>query len=175
MNRRRLDWESTRDSLLAAGGELELTVGGPTADIFAKPYSKRRTIYGSIERQNLPGVLRTFDFATPDTHSPKRFVTTVPQQALYLMNNPFVVEQARRLAGRQDVADLQENSARIGRMFALAFNRPPAADELKLAEDFLTSADATADAEKVSSKEKLNPWERLAQALLMTNEFVTVD
>ncbi len=128
-----------------------------------------------IERQNLPGVLRTFDFATPDTHSPKRFITTVPQQALYLMNNPFVVEQARRLAGRQDVADLQENSARIGRMFELAFNRPPEADELKLAEEFLKSADATADAEKVSSKEKLNPWERLAQALLMTNEFVTVD
>ncbi len=64
---------------------------------------------------------------------------------------------------------------RIGRMFALAFNRPPELDELKLAEDFLTSADATADAEKASGKEKLNPWERLAQALLMTNEFVTVD
>ena len=97
-------------------------------------------------------MLRTFDFATPDTHSPKRFVTTVPQQALYLMNNPFVVEQARRLAGRQDVADLHENSARIGRMFALAFNRPPEADELKLAEDFLQSAEATADAEKVRAK-----------------------
>ena len=60
-------------------------------------------------------------------------------------------------------------------MFALVFNRPPAADELKLAEDFLQSAEATADAEKVSSKEELNPWERLAQVLLMTNEFVTVD
>ena len=111
MNRRRLDWESTRDSLLAAGGSLDLTLGGPAIDIFAKPYSKRRTIYGLIERQNLPGVLRTFDFATPDTHSPKRFVTTVPQQALYLMNNPFVVEQARRLAGRPDVAKLPGNSA----------------------------------------------------------------
>ena len=90
------------------------------------------------------------------------------------MNNPFVVEQAA--AGRPaGCADLQEDSARIGRIFELAFNRPPAADELKLSEDFLTSADATADAENVSSKEKLNPWERLAQALLMTNEFVTVD
>ena len=60
-------------------------------------------------------------------------------------------------------------------MFALAFNRPPEADELKLADEFLKSAGATADAEKDSSNEKLNPWERLAQALLMTNEFVTVD
>ena len=78
----------------------------------ASNFSKRRTIYGLIDAQNLPGVLRTFDFATPDTHSPKRFVTTVPQQALYLMNNPFVVEQAKRLAGRHDVADLHENSVR---------------------------------------------------------------
>ena len=56
MNRRRLDWESTRDSLLAAGGELELAVGGPATDIFGKPYSKRRTIYGfDRASQNLRG------------------------------------------------------------------------------------------------------------------------
>ena len=175
MNRRRLDWESMRDSLLAAGGSLDLTVGGPASDIFTQPFSKRRSIYGSIDRQNLPGVLRTFDFAIPDTHSPKRFTTTVPQQALYLMNNPFTLEQARRLAARQDVADLHDNSARINRMFALAFNRPPDSDELKLAEGFLESADNNADSDKDKGKDKLNGWERLAQALLMTNEFVTVD
>ena len=60
-------------------------------------------------------------------------------------------------------------------MFELAFNRPPEADELKLAEDFLQSADATTESDKDKTVDKLNPWERLAQALLMTNEFVTVD
>ena len=62
------------------------------------PFPPRRTVYGFIDRQNLDGVYRTFDFAVPDATSPKRFVTTVPQQALFLMNSPFVQEQARRLA-----------------------------------------------------------------------------
>jgi hypothetical protein len=171
MNRRRLDWEATHDTLLATGGLLDLSVGGPAIDIFAKPFSKRRALYGLIDRQNLPGVLRTFDFAIPDTHSPKRFATTVPQQALYLMNNGFVVEQARRLADRSVVADQTENAVRIGRLFVIALNRPPDAEELKSAEDFLQKADSQTD----SDKDKLTSWERLAQALLMTNEYVTVD
>ena len=56
-------------------------------------------IYGFIDRQNLDGLYRTFDFAVPDATSPRRFVTTVPQQALFLMNSPFLHEQTRRLAG----------------------------------------------------------------------------
>ena len=59
----------------------------------------RRTVYGFIDRQNLPGLFRTFDFASPDAHSPQRFTTTVPQQALFLMNSPFVVEQAPAARG----------------------------------------------------------------------------
>ena len=74
------------------------------------PYSKRRAVYGFIDRQNLPGLFRTFDFASPDTHSPQRYTTTVPQQALFMMNSPFVIEQARALAskpGTQGVSNLQ--------------------------------------------------------------------
>ena len=76
---------------------------------------------------------------------------------------------------RQDVADLHENSARIGRMFALAFDRPPETDELKLAEDFLESADNDSRFREGLKQRETKRWERLAQALLMTNEFVTVD
>jgi hypothetical protein len=54
-------------------------------------------VYGFIDRQNLPGVFRTFDFASPDTTSPQRYVTTVPQQALFMMNSPFVLEQTQAL------------------------------------------------------------------------------
>lgn len=97
MNRRRLDFEAMRDSLLASSGELDLTMHGRGVDLATKPYAKRRAVYGYIDRQNLPGVFRTFDFAGPDTSSPARFVTTVPQQALFMMNNPFVIEQAQAL------------------------------------------------------------------------------
>jgi mono/diheme cytochrome c family protein len=70
-------------------------------DLTRTPFSTRRPVYGRVDRQNLPGRFRTFDFASPDATSPQRHTTTVPQQALFLMNSPFVIEQARpdRLAG----------------------------------------------------------------------------
>ncbi len=98
MNRRRLDWEALRDSLLFASGRLDHSMGGPATDLFKPPFATCRTVYGFIDRQNLPLVLRTFDFASPDTHAPSRFVTSVPQQTLFLRNSPFVIEQARALA-----------------------------------------------------------------------------
>src|SRR3989440_1788852 len=91
------------DPLLAAAGKLDPRVGGLPVDLESEPLSARRTIYGLIDRQNLPAVFRTFDFANPDTSSQCRFHTTVPQQALFLMNSPFVIEQARSLAQRAEV------------------------------------------------------------------------
>ena len=103
MNRRRLDFEALRDSLLAAAGQLDSTMGGHSVELSTPPFAKRRAVYGFIDRQNLPGVFRTFDFATPDTTSAQRHVTTVPQQALFMMNSPFVVEQARALVAKPRV------------------------------------------------------------------------
>ena len=97
-NRQRLDFESMRDSVLAVAGTLDTTQGGPSVALNTPPFPPRRTVYGFIDRQNLDGVYRTFDFAVPDATNPKRFVTTVPQQALFLMNSPFIQEQAKRLA-----------------------------------------------------------------------------
>ena len=75
MNRRRLDFEALRDSLLTVTGQLDTTMGGPSVEITSAPFSGRRSVYAFIDRQNLPGLLRTFDFANPDTHSPQRFIT----------------------------------------------------------------------------------------------------
>lgn len=99
MNPRRLSWEQFRDSMFAASGDLDLTkIGGKPADLFAQPFTNRRTLYGLIDRQFLPVLLRTFDFANPDLHIPKRAETTVPQQALFFMNHPLVLDRARALA-----------------------------------------------------------------------------
>ncbi len=95
MNRQRLEIESLRDSMLAVAGRLDLTAGGPPFALTAQPSTPRRSVYGYIERGRVPGMLSAFDFASPDQHAPMRHVTTVPQQALFLLNSPFVAEQAQ--------------------------------------------------------------------------------
>ena len=99
-NRRRLDLESYRDSLLAIAGRLDEKMGGPSVSLTDAPFSTRRSVYGFIERQNLPAFFRTFDFANPNNHTAERPLTTTPQQALFLMNSPFAIEQATHLASR---------------------------------------------------------------------------
>jgi hypothetical protein len=137
MNRRRLDFEAMRDTLLAVAGKLDPAPGGHAVDITTEPFATRRTIYGFVERQNLPGLFRTFDFASPDTTSPQRFATTVPQQALFMMNSPFVLEQAKHLVERPEVEKTRTEDARIERLYRLAFQRAPTRDEIKWAEGFL--------------------------------------
>ena len=90
-----------RDSLLVAAGQLDPQMFGRSVDLFAQPFTKRRSVYASIDRQNLPGTFRAFDLASPEQHTPQRFQTTVPQQALYLMNSAFVAERARAVAARR--------------------------------------------------------------------------
>src|SRR5688572_31023467 len=125
MNRKRLDFESMRDTFLALGGSVDLAQGGRPVDLTTEPFTARRTVYGFVERQNLPGLFRTFDFASPDTTSPQRFATTVPQQALFLMNSPFLVQQAKDLVQR--FRDTPEDE-RVQAMYRAAFNRNPDAD-----------------------------------------------
>ncbi|HVK05870.1 MAG TPA: PSD1 and planctomycete cytochrome C domain-containing protein, partial [Armatimonadaceae bacterium] len=138
MNRRRLDMEQMRDTLLNASGKLDTAaVGGPSVELWEGDYSTRRTVYGRIERQNLPGVFRTFDFASPDTSSAGRFQTTVPQQALFLMNSRFAGDQARALAARPEVANAKDDAARVRALYRRLFGRQPDADELALGVAFL--------------------------------------
>jgi hypothetical protein len=132
MNRKRLDFESLRDGLLAAAGQLDRTLGGPAVELTKTPWSRRRTLYGLIDRQNLPSLFRTFDFASPDTHSPGRFTTTVPQQALYMMNSPFLAEMVRGLASHPQLATTTELRERIERVYRLGLGRPPVSQEVVL-------------------------------------------
>jgi Protein of unknown function (DUF1553)/Protein of unknown function (DUF1549)/Planctomycete cytochrome C len=164
MSRRRLEFEALRDALLAVSGQLDASAGGRPVDLFAAPFTGRRTVYGFIERQNLPGVLRTFDFASPDSSTPQRFLTTVPQQALYLMNSPFVLEQARHLAARPEVLRCQDPEQRINQLYRLAYGRHAEPQEVALGLRFLDAGSGLTRA-----------WERYAQVLLLANEFMFVD
>ena len=139
MNRRRLDFEALRDSLLAASGQLDLNAGGHSVDLTTQPFTTRRTVYGFVERQNLPGLFRTFDFANPDASSPQRFATTVPQQALFLMNSPFALAQARRLVHRPEFPLRASFDERLGFLYETAIQRRPSTEERRLAERFLAA------------------------------------
>ena len=138
-NPRRLDFEATRDSLLAASGAIDLAMGGRPVDILAQPFSGRRTIYAFIDRQNLPGMFRTFDFASPDATSARRFNTSVPQQALFMMNSPFVVEQAKKVAARAEVAAANDPPVRVAAMYRSVLGREPAKEETELAVKFIAA------------------------------------
>ena len=137
MNRGRLDFEALRDTLLMVSGKIDLAPGGRPVDLTTEPFTARRTIYGFVERQNLPGLFRTFDFASPDTTSPQRFSTTVPQQALFLMNSPFVVQQASNLLKRAEVKSAPTDEHRIQQLYELAFQRRPEPEETSLAKKFI--------------------------------------
>jgi hypothetical protein len=188
MNRRRLDFEALRDALLFVAGNLDRAVGGrpvdlvkqpkvlegggfaaPTAD--QKPLSTRRTVYGFIDRQNLPGLLRIFDIADPDTVTAQRFDTAVPQQALFFMNSTFVMEQAASIVERAKVKQLAPGAARIGCLYQLIYQRDPSSQDVKLGLAFVENQAAAMGVEE----KKLSPWERYVQVLLMSNEFIFVD
>ena len=170
INRRRLDFEALRDSMLQVSGKLDRTLYGRSVDLFAKPYSSRRTVYASIDRQNLPATFRSFDFASPDQHTPQRFQTTVPQQSLFMMNSPFVAEQAKAVVARPEVLWSMTTAERIKRIYHAILSRDPTPDEGKLAVEFLTLAQETKP-----SAGQLNPAELFAQVLLISNEFAFVD
>ncbi len=161
-NRLRLDFESTRDSLLVAAGRLDAAIGGrPVPDILA-PSSNRRTLYGKIDRLNLPGVYRTFDYPDPAGTNPRRDQTTVTPQALFLMNHPFAIEAARASLRRPEVAGEAEVPRKVDRLYHLLYGRSATTEEYSLAKDFLGDASPKA-------------WEQYVQGLLLANEFVFVD
>ncbi len=156
-NRQRLDFEALRDSLLSVSGELDLTRGGPAKEMFESPFSKRRAIYGYLDRQFLPGTLRVFDFANPDMHNPQRSETTVPQQALFFMNGPFVVERAKALAAHPAVSDLQSGDKKIRELYRLIYQREPTRKQLQLGAQFLRAA-ATPPIVEPAIKPTVRDW-----------------
>ena len=165
--RKRLEFEPLRDAILAASGTLDLAqVGGRSQDIF-KPGAYRRSVYTFIERQNLPGTLRSFDLASPDAHVPMRYRTTVPQQALFLMNSPFLAGQAKAAMDRPEVKSARDDPERISRIYRAVLGRVPSGKEAKLAIEYIATAP--------TAEGKLGPWEQLVQTLLMSNEFAFVD
>ena len=163
-NRRRMGFETMRDSMLFVSGQLDHHAGGPPLEKAPDDTAnRRRTLYSFVDRENLPDVFRVFDFPCPDISAPGRSRTTVPQQSLFLLNNPFVLARAEALAKRLANGT---NEARVAALYRATLGREPEPEELRLAKRFV--------AQSGLSKATL-PWQELAQALLLSNEFMFVD
>ncbi|MGO9467043.1 MAG: PSD1 and planctomycete cytochrome C domain-containing protein [Isosphaeraceae bacterium] len=182
MNRRRLDFESMRDTLLFVAGNLDHSFEGRPVDLLKRgtasrqPYSNRRTVYGVIDRNDLLSLFRIFDFANPDITTAQRDATTVPQQSLFFLNSPFVMEQASRMVDRPQFKRLDDETKRVCYLYQLVYQRDPRADEIQLGLRFLQAKSARADLkEQTHAQQPLTPWERYGQVLLMSNELMFVD
>ncbi len=136
-NIRRLDFEALRDSLLVFSGKLDRTVGGKPVNLTDEPYSYRRSVYGYIDRGNLPELMQNFDFSDPDMPNSKRASTIVPQQALFLMNSSMSVDVARRVVARPEVAGAGNELGQIIALYRVVFQRAPKPVEIQLAMQFV--------------------------------------
>jgi hypothetical protein len=166
--------EAMRDSMLAVAGRLDPTLFGRPADIVGDPNCCRRTIYGLVDRQHLPAFHRAFDFANPDQSAERRPQTTVPQQALFAMNSPFMLEQARSLAARPQVAGKLSSADRVESLYEIVLGRRPDEAETEMALRFVNAAQADGSLPH-APKAQLDPWAQYAQVLLASNEFLFVD
>lgn len=138
-NARRMTIEEARDALLLASGELDLSIGGKPVELFAAPFTQRRTIYGLVDREFFPSVLRMFDFANPDLHIPQRSETTVPQQALFFLNHPLWIAFSERLAASAAM-DSASPEERVSELYRRVFQREPSTLEVSLALNLVESA-----------------------------------
>ncbi len=188
MNRRRLEAEAIRDSLLAIGGDLDKTMGGtllPTEnrkyvtsttsiniDVYEAP---RRTIYLPVVRSALNDYLTAFDFGDPSEMSGQRDRTTVAPQSLFLMNSKLVAAQSKNLATSL-LESSADDSGRVAEAFDRFYSRPPAEAEVESSLAFIASYEDSLRSRDTDS-ELLRPmaWQAFCRALMATNEFLYVN
>ena len=163
-NRRRLEAEAIRDSLLAVGGKLDIAQGGRSIRDGNAP---RRTIYITTIRSDRSGFSSLFDGADASACIDKRNNTTVAPQALYLLNNDFLTAQANLLAARLQ-QNKQTNAETIQYAYRVLYGRPAKTAEVQIGEQALNKA-------RLSGVSSLEAWQNYAHLLLCANEFFYVD
>jgi len=187
-DRRPLDAEALRDGLLVLGGNLQLDRPGPhpfpaesswtfsAHHQFKAVYpSDHRSIYLMVQRLHPHPYLSLFNGPDASATTAVRDASTVAIQALYMVNNPFVHEQARRFAGRL-LATERDDPSRLRTAFLGAFGRPPTDAERDRADAFLREYHRSLSAEGLpADRLEVEAWAGLARAMLASNEFLYVD
>jgi hypothetical protein len=200
-NLRRLDLEQMHDSILAISGRLDPLIGGKSVRLSSEGFATRRALYTFIDRRNPPEFFTQFDFPNPDVPSGRRHETTVPQQALFFMNNPLIIETARKLTQRPAFTQLTRTNERVIFLYNAILQRLPSQNEIKLATTYVNttyelpanSLNKAAPAQPTRNQQNKGPgqrfndlgpvggarhegpldsWARLAHALFQTDEAI---
>ncbi len=149
--RKRLELEQMRDGMLDVAGNLDGEMFGRPVKIFEPPFSNRRSVYAFIDRQNLDPTFRNFDFSNPQETTGKRPSTTIPMQALFTLNNPFVQNQGEILAKKTAASE-----DRIAELHRAVFAREPSDSDRQLADSFLTAFEA--ESKRRGVHQTNTPW-----------------
>ena len=188
-NRRRMEVETIRDTMLQVAGNLDASRGGPSLPLTAQnvhtiapffleddtviedPIKNRRTVYQPVMRNSQMApidILNLFDFKDPDQVIGTRIPTVVPTQTLYLLNSPFVKEEARLLAARLLKDNSLDDAGRVSELMLVALNRPATERDVQQARQFVTGA-----LKKVPAENALEvAWARYCHAILVSSEFL---
>ncbi len=164
-NAKRLSIEQLRDSVLAVSGQLDRRLKGHPKPLWGPDYTRRRSIYGLINRLNVDATLRAFDFPSPTATADRRAESSVPQQSLFALNSPFMIEQAAALVANLQLSDTAPAAERTDAIFQRIHQREATEAEHKRLGRFLG----------LMESRKTDPWPLLSQSLLISNEFLYVD
>ncbi|MBC8167201.1 MAG: DUF1553 domain-containing protein, partial [Bryobacteraceae bacterium] len=192
-NRRRLEVEAIRDTILQASGRLDPARSGPALPLTAQnvhtiaPFfleedsviedhvRYRRTVYQPIMRSGQMSdvdILNLFDFADPDQVVGTRAQTMVPTQALYLMNSSFIKEQARSLAEKLLSDSRLDDEGRVSRLILETLSRPANPREIQQARQFLSDFEAGLGKLTGSKNTAMESWARYCHAIFASSEFL---
>lgn len=181
---RRLPAESIRDAILETSGDLDLTMYGPSINVYyvgktegggprgPLDGNRRRSVYQAIRRNAQNPFLRIFDSPEPSTTRGRRDATNIPAQSLAMLNDPFVVSQAERWANRTLADGAISPRDRAVRMFRRAIGRGPEPDEADLLISSLAKLARTREVPETEWMGDQDLWKDLAQTLFNLKEFL---
>lgn len=190
-DRRRLEAEEIRDSILAVSGRLDRTLGGTLLTFRPREYvtstanadpvnytSRRRSLYLPVIRSALYDVYTAFDFGDPTVMNGDRPSTTVAPQALFVMNSRIVLDETRAMAkSLLDATDI-DDAARVQRAYWICFGRPATRAEIDRARQFTThllSIYASHGTARDSAEARTAAWQSLCKSLIASNEFFFIE
>ncbi|WP_417388697.1 DUF1553 domain-containing protein [Gimesia sp.] len=189
MNRRRLEAEAIRDSILAVSGKLDYEMGGSLLTVENRKYvtstrnvdpvvyqTNRRSVYLPIIRSALYDVLQAFDFADPSVLSGNRVHTTVAPQALFMMNSKFIMQNTEDFAESILHETHLDGPAKVNRIYERVYGRSASQKETASALAYLELYERELAALELPAEQKtLRTWQSLCRVLISSNEFLFVD
>ncbi|MEX0884570.1 MAG: DUF1553 domain-containing protein, partial [Cyclobacteriaceae bacterium] len=184
---RRLEAEAIRDGILAVSGTLNPEMYGPSVPVYLTDFMQgrgrpqqsgpidgngRRSIYLEVRRNFPDRMMGAFDRPTPFTTFGKRDVTNVPSQSLFLMNDPFMMEQSRWMA--RSILDVPASKIedRIQYIYLQAFSRPPTEKELELAKTFITEMGSSEDIHGEMLLQSEEIWKEFCHSVFNMKSFI---